>query len=157
MLGRLLVSRCSGIVAAIIIVVIFAGCMSLQLGGTHEDVVASAPEMPVSTLPGDGVLEQAGTETVGEGHGVLDVYYPIPYISPPHLSVSSTFDEVKLIEQRRDHFRVRNTGAFARKFDWKATGVKLLLAAPPPPPAPPGEAPAPRRLPAEPVPVAPQP
>jgi hypothetical protein len=156
--GRLLVSRFAGIVAAVAILVIFAGCMSLQFGGgeTHEEVVNAPPETPVSYLPGDGILEQGGTETVGDGHAVLDVYYPMPYVSPPHLTVSSTFDEVKIIDQRRDHFRVKNTGSFKRNFDWRAKGVKVVLT-PPPVATPAPEPPAPLRLPAEPVPVAPQP
>jgi hypothetical protein len=159
MLGRLLVSRVSGIVAGVVILVIFGGCMSLQFGGgeTREEVVNSPPpETPVSYVPGYGLLEQTGTETVGAGHSVLDVYYAIPYVSPPHLTISSTFDEAKVIEQRRDHFRVKNTGAFARSFHWKANGVKVLLT-PPPVATPAPEPPARLRLPAEPVPVAPEP
>jgi hypothetical protein len=151
----MLFSRPAALGAAIVIIVIFAGCMSLQFGGvTHEEVVTPPAETPGVCLPGDGILEQAGDEIVGDDHSALEVYYPIPYVSPPHLTVSSTFSEVKIIEQRRDHFRVRNTGSFSRQFHWTASGVKVLLNPPPSPIlAGPAEPPAPQRLPTEPVPV----
>jgi hypothetical protein len=142
MLTGLLASRRAGIVSAIVVVVIFAGCMSLQFGGvdTHEEIVTPPAETQVSYLPGDGMLEQAGDDTVAGGHSLLDVYYPMPYVSPPHLTVSSPLDEVKVIDQRRDRFRVKNTGLFARRFHWTANGVKVSLNAPPVVLAPPDAA-----------------
>jgi hypothetical protein len=108
------------------IALIFLGCMSFSFGG-HYDV------------PPDGeVLTQKGQVTV-KGGCEQDVYYPVPYASPPNLDANDTFDHAELLEQRADHFRVRNTSALAICVNWKARGVRCLgtpAVAPVPAPAP---------------------
>ena len=161
MLGRLLGWRLAGIVSATAIVVIFVGCMSLQFGGDRrEEVISSSTETQVAYPPGDGPLEQTGLCAVPPENGVQVVYYPIPYISPPNLSISGSDDQVEIIEQKREYFKVRNKNSFfVKHFTWKANGVKILMNPPPPPVVlrPPAEAPVPRKLPLEPVPITAQP
>jgi hypothetical protein len=80
--------------------------------------------------PGDGILEQEGEVTLARG-AIQDVYYPVPYISPPNLTVDSPLQECALVSQKVDHFRVENTCTSGSvSAHWKAKGVKVLLAAP---------------------------
>ena len=62
----------------------------------------------------------------------MDVYYPVPYISPPSLIIESRHCEVTL--QANDHFRVRTHHYFRGTLFWKARGVRLIVATPPPVP-----------------------
>ena len=146
-----LFSRRAGVTAAVVIVLIFLGCMSLG-GDTHVEVVApEAQESPNPNLVADGMLEQDGRATI-PGGSEQDVYYPIPFFGPPNLVLTGDTNYVKLISQRRDHFRVKNVSDnthFQGSIHWQAKGVKALVLAP-------GatlNAPPLRGLPGEPVPV----
>jgi hypothetical protein len=105
--------------AAAAFVLIVLGCMSFSVGGRT-----------VIETPNDNPHEQRGEVDVRPG-AELDVFYPQPYVRTPNLSISSTFDEIDLLEQHTDHFRVRNTDQFFRRtLSWKARG---LIEGPPAP------------------------
>jgi len=91
---------------------IVLGCMSLSIGERHE-VVASE----------DGISSQSGEVKVPGGQE-LDVYYPVPFASPPNLTVTSTWDDAVMVDQQADHFRVKNPGAFSERMRWEARGLK---------------------------------
>jgi hypothetical protein len=91
------------------------GCMSISCGGHHD------------SCNGD-VLSQEGKLSLRAG-GETDVYYPQPYASPPNLSAEETFTNYEIVEQKADHFRIRNTSPFDINVTWTARGVKH--AAPP--------------------------
>ena len=84
------------------------------------------------------------------------VYYPVPYCSPPNLTleVDNGFVQVTLLDQKPDQFRFVSRGlAVNNKVDvcWKAKGVRA--GGPPPPVPPPPEPPSPTQPPQLPVPV----
>ena len=154
MLRGPLFSRSGAIAAGVALLLIFLGCMSFE--GSHVDrtEVVSPPEVPNPYLVGDGLLEQEGRGAI-RGLAEEDVYYPVPYISPPNLELEGDPEFVRLVYQRRDHFRIKNwcnNTHYVGSFHWKARGVKILVTAPPPP-GPNSNLPTPRTLPQEPVPV----
>jgi hypothetical protein len=130
--------------AALICLVVFLGCMSLNFG-TRTEVIQHD----------DVSYMQTGTATVPGGQEV-EVYYPVPYASPPNLVLSSDWDQCVVVQQKQDHFRVKNNRVFATECKWTARGLKV-----PPPVAPglgppvivPPPVPPPAGLPAEPIPV----
>jgi hypothetical protein len=150
----MLISRRSAIVAGIVTLLIFLGCMSFE--GTHVDHTEILPplEIPNPNLVPDGLQEQEGRGTIS-GRSELDVYYPVPFFGPPNLELQGDPEDVKLMYQRRDHFRIKNVSDnthYVASFSWKARGVKALIAAPPTP-GPTATVPPPRTLPSEPLPV----
>ena len=150
MLRGPLISRRAGVAAALATVLIFLGCMSFE--GTHVDrtEIIPPPEIPSPNLVADGLIDQNGRASVS-GNCELDIYYPIPFFGPPNLTLEGDNENVKIMYQRRDHFRVKNTCAnehYSARINWQARGVKALIA-PPPPPVTLSSG----KLPSEPVPV----
>ncbi|HEY7157155.1 MAG TPA: hypothetical protein VH575_24590, partial [Gemmataceae bacterium] len=95
-LGRVLLSRSVGALAGVVIVLIILGCMSLSFGGLS---------IGCKTEP-DGTVCQEGKVNLHQGQE-LDVYYPVPYTSPPNLELSGDADKCEIVEQKADHFRIR--------------------------------------------------
>jgi hypothetical protein len=133
----MLLSRQVGALAGTILILIFLGCMSLSFGGLS---------IGCKTEP-DGTICQEGKTSVHKGEE-LDVYYPVPYASPPNLVLCGSSDDCEIIEQKADHFRIRCKGPFDRTPQWQARGLRC----PPPgatptvvvtPPAPPAAPPPP--------------
>jgi hypothetical protein len=139
----------------LILAAVLIGCMSFTVGERHE-IVSGENDLPPNACSGD-LLEQVGNVRVAD-HAEVDVYYPYPYISPPNLALEGDSDHCFIVQQRRDRFRVKNTGLFDRDVRWRARGLKLVLAPPVVVPAsgPPPEARPVRQVPPEPVPVFPQ-
>jgi hypothetical protein len=148
-----LLSRPVWVGAALLLLGLVLGCMSFNIN-TGEDVPPNDPPPPANLPPGD-LREQHGTVVIPPD-GFVDVYYPIPFVSTPNLELSRETERVSLIVQRRDHFRIKNTGLFERTVRWDAHGVTVALNPPPAPERPlePGPAPVqPAKLPPEPIPV----
>jgi hypothetical protein len=98
-------------------VLIFLGCMSFSIG---ERCVESPPGTTPLVQEGE-VRVQLGTEQ--------DVYYPIPYASPPNLTIDDLMNECMIVSQEADHFRIRNDGKANMRWGsvpikWKARGLK---------------------------------
>jgi len=138
-----LFSRAAVAAAGVAAVLVVAGCMGITFN--REQVVHDPPVVKVDPEappdrddatrgypPGDGVLEQEGVVTVPRGVA-QDVYYPVPYISPPNLTVDSPFQNCVVISQKADHFRVQNASGNSTPLDahWRAKGIKVLLTAAP--------------------------
>jgi hypothetical protein len=117
----LLLRRLAGIASALAWLAIILGCMSLSIGDR-------------TVLPDDRLsYAQEGSVRVEIGQE-LDVYYPVPYASPPNLEIKGP-GSYTIVDQQADHFRVRakvegNTIGW-EGFDWTARGVRVVL----PPPA----------------------
>jgi hypothetical protein len=137
-----LLSRTAAVAAAVSAVLVVAGCMGITLNReqvVRPDVVkveADSPsardDAPRTYPPGDGILEQEGVVTLPRLME-QDVYYPVPYVGPPNLSIESPFQHCVLMSQKADHFRVMNTcNTGPEDVHWKAKGVKVLLGPPPP-------------------------
>jgi len=119
------------------------GCLALDFS-SHSDPPASSS---------DGVtLKQSGrVVTVGTPNGLLEVFYPVPYVSTPHLQLSgSDLDEVKLVDQKPDRFVLRRTWSNERTVAWVAEGIPVTQKQPAAALGPPAEE---GPLPPEPVPV----
>jgi hypothetical protein len=121
-----------GATAAALMLAIITGCMSLSMS------------IGCKTGP-DGTVCQEGKVSL-EHDQELDVYYPVPYASPPNLEIEGVSDGYEIIEQKADHFRIRCKvlviGRDGRThWNWKARGSKCSPGAAPTvivtPPAPP--------------------
>lgn len=134
--------RLAGLFAGTLLLVILLGCMSISIGGKH---MICPPEE-------EGGCMQQG-ETRMPPHGEMDVYYPVPFASPPNLELDDVRDVV-VLDQKADHFRVRYDGPFpSNSIKWKARGTRAVGGAAPPQPMPwPPPAPQPAPLP-PPVPI----
>lgn len=139
------VGRWVGMLSFVALAVVFLGCMSLSIG-----------ERTVTTsLEGD-VLTQQGCVATLASKEEREVYYPIPYATPPNLELTteSACDrhDVQILEQKEDRFRIKAKSALLSSVTWKARGVRRP--APPAGPAPPEVVPPPE-LPPQPVAVEP--
>lgn len=109
---RLLLSRLILLCCTVVLIAIIVGCMNICL---DRSVGVGA----------DGLCKQTGSFTV-KGGEEIDVYYPLPYGSPPNVTFNSVFKtyEIVLVSQYPDHFRVKNTGHFAGEVTWEAKGLR---------------------------------
>jgi hypothetical protein len=92
---------------------IVLGCMSISFGGLS---ICSHNEE-------DGTFTQEGDIHLRKGQE-RDIYYPACYAAPPNLELSGDVDRCEVIEQRPDHFHVRNPGPFDASPHWKARGMR---------------------------------
>ena len=122
-----LLSAPVGVTVACLMLAIFLGCMSLEIG--NRTVQPPPCE--------EGVLCQQG-EVHLPGNTTQFVRYPIPYPRKPNIEISSTFDDCHITEEREDGFLLQNPNCFNRTVTWKARGLKCE-----PPSAPPGATPPP--------------
>jgi len=53
-----------------------------------------------------------------------DVYYPIPYASPPNLTIDDDMGPIVVVQQFPDHFRISNSRPFCECVTWKAKGLR---------------------------------
>jgi hypothetical protein len=87
--------RCIAVSAIVAMLAIFLGCMSLNIGWPAPETVDQEVLVQKGTLHASGETEQ-------------DVFYPIPYASPPNLTLDDTFwHDLVIVDQQPDHFRVR--------------------------------------------------
>jgi hypothetical protein len=108
--GRLL-TRQGGAVAAVLVLLIILGCLSVEHSSESKSVA-----------DGDGTYGQEGTIKLNPGEE-RDVYYPVPYVTPPYLELSDTA-VCPLLAQQATYFHVRNNDPSPRTVEWKARGVK---------------------------------
>jgi hypothetical protein len=135
-------SRPVGVTAGLLNLAMFLGCMSFAIGGKTY-------ECPPTGCRSEGdVFVQHGQVRL-KARGEQDVYYPAPFAGVPNLELGEDCDNFEIVEQKPDHFRVRNRGFFGITAAWTARGVKLAPCGPPAPETPP---PSPA-LPPEPSPV----
>jgi hypothetical protein len=116
-----------GVTAACVMLAIFFGCMSLEIG--NRTVQAPPCE--------EGVLCQQGEIHVAANSSQF-VHYPLPYPRKPNIEIDSTFDDCEIAEERVDGFLLRNPNCLSRTVKWKARGMKCE-----PPPVAPGVSPPP--------------
>jgi hypothetical protein len=112
------VERGAAIVLGSAFLAICLGCASFQFGG-HTEVVPPAPA--VAAPSDDPAITQSGTGT-SRGGNEQDVFYPVPFASPPNLEVHDIIGHVVVTEQRPDRFHVKNV---VHEFTWKARGVPV--------------------------------
>jgi hypothetical protein len=110
----LLLRRMAGLCAGLILLAIILGCMNFSFGGRTELVHDE-----------DGAYTQGGTLAIPANHE-QDVYYAVPYQSPPNLTVENTWNDCVITGQWPDHFRVSNPCLLSRELTWKARGIKAL-------------------------------
>jgi hypothetical protein len=71
-----------------------------------------------------GTLIQEGTAIIREEP--LEVYYPVPYVSPPNLTLTGSMSaHCILVEQKQDHFKAKLAppwGNNPSSINWKAEG-----------------------------------
>jgi hypothetical protein len=139
--ASLLLTRPAGFLAAVALLLILLGCMSISIGkfsGTGSGCTAEA----------DGIFCQEGEATLAAGE-LREVYFPAPYAHLPNLEVSDTFHNCVLLHQREDSFSVRNDASYSVTVSWKARGMRAAPLAGPPPPPPEPHLPPPAPVPSE--------
>jgi hypothetical protein len=69
-------------------------------------------------------LTQQGMATVPRNE-TMDVYYHVPYQSPPNVQITGpSAEEVLIVEQTTDHFKVKNKdNAKPCTFNWRTEGL----------------------------------
>ena len=108
-----------GAAAGCAVFIAFAlGCMSIQLGGRNEVIQTDE----VTGL-------QTGRVDVPPG-ATQEIYYPVPYQSPPNLTVETFWQDCLIVEQKADHFKLKNPSGMAREVTWKARGLKMATSQP---------------------------
>jgi hypothetical protein len=133
-----LLSAPVGATAAALMLAIFLGCMSLEIGNRKVE----APHCE------EGVLFQQGEAHV-PANSTKFVRYPLPYPRKPNIEISSTFDDCSITEEREDGFMLQNSNCLSRTVTWKARGMKCEPPpVTPPAPLPPAPVPATPTLPA---------
>ncbi len=82
------------------------------------------------TGPGRAVLEQKNEVTLKSGEE-KDVFFPTAYVKPPSIEVKDDFlNNLKVVECKPDHFRVRNDSYQIVHVSWTASGERPASAAP---------------------------
>src|SRR5437763_13446789 len=104
--------RAAGAAAAVLAIGVMLGCMSFSFEGRKEIVNST-----------DISYAQSGELTLTCGQ-VIDVYYPVPYASPPNLTLKKSSDDCCVIDQKPDHFRVQNNCGLTREVKWTARGMR---------------------------------
>jgi hypothetical protein len=104
--------RVGWIASCLLFLAIALGCMSLGIG--ERNVVVSQNDSPG---------HQSGKITVNPSQE-MNVYYPIPYQYPPNLQTENPGTCV-VVEQKTDHFRIKNTGIWAQDVTWQSRGVQI--------------------------------
>jgi hypothetical protein len=102
--------RLGGLWAGLVLLAIILGCMSGHTEWIHDE---------------DGAFAQSGSVSIPANHE-QDVYYPVPYHSPPNLTLEDTWNGCVVRGQWPDHFRVKNSGLFSSELTWKARGIKAF-------------------------------
>lgn len=78
---------------------------------------------------GEELLRQNGAVTIGTNQD-KEVFYPIPYAGPPHLTLDADgivhWEGLKIKEQKPDHFTLQYSSPFggAISVRWKAEGLR---------------------------------
>jgi hypothetical protein len=82
----------------------------------------AATNQPLSQTISDGGEASVPPNDLNKGE--IEVYYRIPFASPPKVTiVEGANDSWTITEQKADHFTAKNTSAFGRKMTWKAEGL----------------------------------
>jgi hypothetical protein len=81
---------------------------------------------------GDGTASSVASGAMQEGTAVVpprddspdgvEVFYAVPFASPPRLEFPSGLNECVVVEQSATKFKLKNLWAFERKVRWQATG-----------------------------------
>jgi hypothetical protein len=93
----------------------------------YSERVGASEELP-KTAPvaaGDKIVAQKGFVNVGRHKGVIEVFYPQPFLSPPELTFPEASDPgYEKLEQFANGFRLHLRGDHSRGFlHWQARGI----------------------------------
>jgi hypothetical protein len=108
------------LVAAVVAATVSVAMQYLPLGGGSDNFGGSGVA---------GTLVQKGSLTAGTNQAPQEVYYPVPYESPPNLRVDADgglAGSINVLEQKPDHFKISNTDVFGRvaTVRWTAEGMR---------------------------------
>jgi hypothetical protein len=114
-------ARAAVCVGGLLFVGFSLGCMNLSFGGRTQVVSPAAHDDPSTA---DGVQRGKGFVLPGQE---VSVYYPVPYAQPPNLQFEETDKKgyLQIVDQKPDHFRVKNISGWNVDFPWKARGITV--------------------------------
>jgi hypothetical protein len=71
----------------------------------------------------ENLFSQEGTIRL-DGKTEEVVYYPVAYVRPPNLRLDNYTEQIVVVEQCADRFRIKNLSAAATRVKWIARGTK---------------------------------
>ena len=112
-----IVARAAAFAAALTLLIV-VGCVSTPTG------------------PGHPAFEQKGEITIKSGEE-KDIFFTTPYVKAPSIEVKDdNFNDVKIVDCKADHFRVRNDTFQIHYVSWTANGERSTTAVAPVPATP---------------------
>lgn len=72
---------------------------------------------------GEDLFSQEGTIRL-LGKSEEEVYYPVAFVRTPNLRLDNYTEQIVVVEQCADRFRIKNLSAAATKVKWTARGTK---------------------------------
>ncbi len=121
--------------AASLLGLVSASC-AIHIGGDRFD--PDAWLTPAGTMCQNGELKVIDAPAPG-----MMVYYPVPYVSPPNLTIKGiNADDVEVVQQCADYFviRPRKSSHSGERVKWHAVGIPVtgatLVGIPSPAPVP---------------------
>jgi hypothetical protein len=109
-----------GALAAIMLALGVGVGIGYMLGRAMQPAGSSAEAEP---LVQSGDLTPPVTPDLYGWRGPVEVFYPIPYASPPELTFPVAPQSFRVKEQRADGFKVEITGGTERTPTWRAKGL----------------------------------
>jgi hypothetical protein len=100
--------RAITIIAAAIVAALVAVVVVFGLQAFHGTVIDQ------------GAIQQ-GQQTI-PANTTEEVYYRRPFRTPPHLTIMGGSGYISILEQKEDHFKVKNSFGGQMSFEWKAEG-----------------------------------
>ena len=106
--------------------------------------IALVPILFLFTFPGCQFLDRQDSEGLFSQEGTLrlsgrseeEVFYPTPYTRTPNLRLDDYKEQVVVVEQCADRFRIKNLSPAPTNVKWIARGAIAPTESTPPPPTP---------------------
>jgi hypothetical protein len=88
-------------------------------------------EVPLPPGTKSGTVADQGDAAIPEkdtNKGEVDVHYRVLFASPPNISiVSSERENYAIVEQKADHFKIKNYSGFRDRIKWRVEGQLVAL------------------------------
>ncbi len=106
--------------AAVLLGLTILGCMNFAPFPSQVEIKTTA-DTPGMLAQDGKIPERPGKEQI--------VYYPVPYASPPNLTLTDNAKDCDIVEQKENYFRIRFLASAKpqQEVTWTARGVRVPL------------------------------